>query len=95
MNLIELALAKKIMQEPNEKIKNTIKVFHAIHKYKQVNEIELFEFTRIELKKIYQTLQTLQEKNLIMKNNEKYFIPKILEATEKIMEMKKEIKIIA
>jgi transcription initiation factor IIE alpha subunit len=90
LNLIELALAKKIMQEPDEKIKNTLKVFHAIHKYKQLNEIELFEFTRIELKEIYQLLELLQEKKIIIKNNGKYYIPEILKATEQLIEIKEE-----
>ncbi len=94
MNIIELALAKKILLTKNIEEKNKLKIIHKIYKYKELNEIELFEFTRIELKKIYQIIQKLQQNKTITKNkNGKYTINNTLETINKTIEEKEIIKL--
>ncbi|MBN2126920.1 MAG: hypothetical protein JW703_00845 [Candidatus Diapherotrites archaeon] len=88
MNLIELALAKKILIEPEEKIKNAVKVFYTIHKFKELNEFEIAEHSNIDLNEVFNALDLLHQRNLITFKKGKYIIPNILEATEYLTEIR-------
>jgi transcription initiation factor IIE alpha subunit len=88
LNLIELALAKKIMQEPEQKIKQAVKVFYTLYKFKELNEFEIAEHSNIDLSEVFNALDLLHQRNLITFKKGKYLIPEMLEATHYLTELK-------